>query len=61
MLEGEFRPDGVHREWCDPDVLQQMRRKTLARLRREVEPAAQQTFARMLSRWQGVTVRAAGI
>ena len=56
LLEGEFRPQGIHREWCDPDVLQQIRRKTLARLRREVEPAAQKTFARLLCRWQGVTV-----
>ena len=44
LLEGEFRPEGVHREWCDPDVLQQVRRKTLARLRREVVPAEQHTF-----------------
>jgi ATP-dependent Lhr-like helicase len=56
LLEGEFRPDGTHREWCDPDVLQQVRRKTLARLRREVEPAARQTFARLVTRWQGVAV-----
>jgi ATP-dependent Lhr-like helicase len=56
LLEGEFRPDGRHREWCDPDVLQQVRRKTLARLRSEVEPVEQRTFARMLCRWQGVSV-----
>jgi ATP-dependent Lhr-like helicase len=56
LLEGEFRPEGTHREWCDPEVLQQVRRKTLARLRREVEPAARQTFARLLTRWQGVAV-----
>ncbi len=61
LLEGEFRPDGIHREWCDPDVLQQIRRKTLARLRREVEPAAQRAFARMLTRWQGVTTPRRGV
>lgn len=61
LLEGEFRPQGIHREWCDPDVLQNIRRKTLARLRREVEPAAQQTFARLLCRWQGVSVPRRGI
>lgn len=55
LLEGEFRPGGVHREWCDPDVLQQIRRKTLAHLRREVVPAEQSTFARMLYRWHGIT------
>jgi ATP-dependent helicase Lhr and Lhr-like helicase len=56
LLEGEFRPDGSHREWCDPDVLQQIRRKTLARLRSEVEPTEQRTYARFIARWQGVTV-----
>ena len=61
LLEGEFRPEGVHREWCDPEVLQQMRRKTLARLRREVVPAEQHTFARLLTRWQGVTVPRRGL
>ncbi len=61
LLEGEFRPGGIHREWCDPDVLQQVRRKTLAKLRREVEPAGQQAFARMLCRWQGVTVPRRGV
>ena len=30
ILRGEFRPGGAEREWCDPDVLQQIRRKTLA-------------------------------
>ncbi|MBS1873252.1 MAG: DEAD/DEAH box helicase [Acidobacteria bacterium] len=61
LLEGEFRPNGVHREWCDPDVLQQIRRNTLARLRREVVPADQHVFARLLTRWQGVTTPRRGI
>jgi ATP-dependent Lhr-like helicase len=55
LLEGEFRPGGTHIEWCDPEVLQQIRRKTLARLRREVVPAEQYVFARLLTRWQSVT------
>ena len=37
-------------------MLQQIRRKSLAALRREVEPAEQRTFARLLCRWHGVTV-----
>jgi ATP-dependent Lhr-like helicase len=61
LLEGEFRPEGVHREWCDPDALQQVRRKTLARLRREVVPAEQHTFVRLLTRWQGVAVPRRGL
>jgi ATP-dependent Lhr-like helicase len=61
LLEGEFRPGGTYREWCDPDVLQQIRRKSLARLRREIEPVEQRTFARLAARWQGVTVRRRGL
>jgi len=60
LLEGDFRPGGTHREWCDPDVLQQIRRKSLARLRREIEPAEQSVFARLTARWQGVTARRRG-
>ena len=61
LLEGEFRPGGSHREWCDPEVLQQIRRKSLARLRREIEPVEQRTFARLTARWQGVSVRRRGL
>jgi ATP-dependent Lhr-like helicase len=61
LLEGEFRPGGVHREWCDPEVLQSVRRKTLSQLRKEVVPAEQSTFARLLGRWQGVTAPRKGV
>ncbi len=44
-----------------PDVLQQIRRKSLARLRREIEPVEQSTFARFAIRWQGVTVPRKGL
>ncbi|GAC1702569.1 MAG: ATP-dependent helicase [Candidatus Acidiferrum sp.] len=61
LLEGEFRPRGQHQEWCDPEILQQIRRKSLARLRREVEPVEQRTFARFTTRWQGVSTRRRGL
>ncbi len=38
VVRGEFRPDGIEREWCDDDVLRQLRRRSLAALRHEVEP-----------------------
>ena len=34
VVEGGFRPGGVHREWCDAEVLRSIRRKSLARLRK---------------------------
>jgi len=54
VLEGGFRPGGLHREWCDAEVLRQIRRKSLAKLRREVEPVEQHTLARFLTHWQGL-------
>ena len=54
VVEGGFRPGGVHREWCDNEVLRTIRRKSLARLRKEVEPVEQRTLARLFTRWQGV-------
>jgi len=61
LYEGEFRPGSIHREWCDPDILQQVRRRTLAQVRREVVPAEQNTYARFLCRWQGVTTPRRGL
>ncbi|MGC9223636.1 MAG: Lhr family helicase [Terracidiphilus sp.] len=43
-----------HSEWCDAEILRQIRRKSLARLRREVEPVEQYTLARFLAHWQGL-------
>jgi ATP-dependent helicase Lhr and Lhr-like helicase len=54
VLEGGFRPNGIHQEWCDAEVLRIIRRKSLARLRREVEPVEQRTLARFLTHWQGL-------
>ena len=51
---GEFRPGGAEREYCDPEVLRLLRRRSLAKLRREVEPVDPVTLARFLPAWQGV-------
>ena len=54
VFEGGFRPGGLHREWCDAEILRQIRRKSLAKLRREVEPVEQRTLARFETHWQGL-------
>ncbi|HEY7971001.1 MAG TPA: DEAD/DEAH box helicase [Candidatus Limnocylindrales bacterium] len=54
ILRGEFRPGGAEREWIDPDVLRLLRRRSLARLRREVEPVDRAAYARFLPAWHGV-------
>jgi ATP-dependent helicase Lhr and Lhr-like helicase len=61
LLEGEFRPGGTRREWCDPDVLRTLRRRSLARLRHDVEPVAPSVLGRFFARWQGVTHRRSGL
>jgi ATP-dependent Lhr-like helicase len=61
LVRGELLPGGSEREWCDADVLRRVRRSSLAHLRREVEPAGRDRFARFLPSWQNVDAhRAAG-
>src|SRR4029078_9485433 len=45
------------REWCDPEVLQTVRRRSLARLRREVEPVDPPVLARLVTLCQGLVRR----
>ncbi len=54
LVVGEFRPEGVSREFCDVDVLRQLRRRSLAALRKEVEPVEQEAFARFLTAWHDI-------
>ncbi|MEN9822170.1 MAG: hypothetical protein RLZ04_596 [Actinomycetota bacterium] len=54
VSRGEFRPHGHGSEWCDDEVLRQLRRRSLAALRRDVEPVEPPAFARFLSAWAGV-------
>ncbi len=61
LLEGEFRPGGSGREWCDPDILQSVRRRSLAKLRRQVEPVEAPVFVRLLTSWQGLIRRRSGL
>ncbi len=61
LLEGEFRPGGAGREWCDPDVLQSIRRRSLAKLRHQVEPVEPAVLGRLVTHWQGVVRPRAGL
>lgn len=54
VMEGEFRPGGTHREWCDSEVLRQIRRRSLARLRKEIAPVDPAALGRLLPAWQGL-------
>ena len=54
VVRGEFRPNGSGREFSDVDVLRQLRRRSLAALRREVEPVEQHAYARFLLGWHSI-------
>ncbi|MBW3661743.1 MAG: DEAD/DEAH box helicase [Actinobacteria bacterium] len=60
IVQGEFRPGGVEREWCDVDVLRRLRRRSLAALRREIEPVDAEAYGRFLPAWHGLDRRRRG-
>ncbi len=60
VLSGEFRPVPVldssgSEEWCDLEVLRRLRRRSLARLRQEIEPVEPATLARFSTAWHEIT------
>jgi ATP-dependent Lhr-like helicase len=60
LVTGEFRPGGTGQEWCDAEVLRSIRRRSLAKLRQEVEPVPIGTLARFTPSWQGIGGRLRG-
>jgi ATP-dependent Lhr-like helicase len=60
LVEGEFRPGGTRREWTDASVLRMLRRRSLAKLRHEVEPVDQRVLGRFVTTWQGIVKRRHG-
>ena len=61
LVTGEFRPGGSGQEWCDAEVLRSIRRRSLAKLRQEVEPVPIGTLARFTPSWQSVGSRLRGV
>ncbi len=60
VLSGEFRPGGAGLEWCEAEVLRMLRRRSLAKLRREVEPVPITALSRFLPDWLGTGKAARG-
>jgi ATP-dependent Lhr-like helicase len=54
VIEGEFRPGGTEREWVDADVLRSLRRRSLAKLRHEIEPVDADALGRFAVSWHGI-------
>lgn len=60
-VEGEFRPGATGAEWVDPEVLRRLRARSLAALRREVEPVPQASLGRFLPAWEHASEPLRGI
>jgi ATP-dependent Lhr-like helicase len=61
VVDGEFRPRGSGRDWCDASVLRTVRQRSLARLREQVEPVEANVLARFLVQWHGLARRRYGL
>jgi ATP-dependent Lhr-like helicase len=76
VVSGEFSPAGfaptsgpagamattAGTEWCDAEVLRMLRRRSLAALRREIEPVPPRALARFLPQWHQIgSSRARGV
>jgi len=60
VSEGEFLPGGRGAEWCDAEVLRLLRRRCLARLRKEAEPVPAEVLGAFLPAWQNAGQRLTG-
>jgi ATP-dependent Lhr-like helicase len=61
VVAGAFRHGVSDREYCHPEVLRTLRRRSLAALRREAEPVSAAVLARFLPAWHGVGADAGGL
>jgi ATP-dependent Lhr-like helicase len=52
ILRGRFEPGVSELQWCERRLLARIHRRTLERLRKEIEPVSIQTLLRFLLRWQ---------
>ena len=57
VLRGSFTSSSAAKEWCERGLLARIHRRTLGRLRREIEPVSAADFLRFLFRWQHVQPR----
>mgnify|MGYP002780345164 CR=1 FL=1 len=60
LVRGTFRPGALGEEYCEPEVLRRIKRRTLAKLRREVAPVERRALATFLPAWQGLRVAQEG-
>jgi ATP-dependent Lhr-like helicase len=61
IAPGEYRPGGTGEEWCDSNLLEEIRRRSLAQSRRAAETVGPERFAAFLCDWQGVGSERGGL
>lgn len=61
VVEGEFLPGSRGREWCDVEVLRTLKRRSLSKLRKQIEPVEQTSLGRFLPVWQGIDRKGKGL
>ena len=69
VIQGEFLPAELAArggntgalEWCDAEVLRAIRRRSLAALRKDVEPVPPRALARFVPAWQGIGSQGGGV
>ncbi len=54
LVSGQFTPGAIDDEWCEPDVLRQIKRRTIAKLRGQVAPVGREVLGRFLPAWHGI-------
>ena len=55
IIEGRFLADLRGSQWCHPDPLRMIKRRSVALLRHQIEPVSQSTLAAFLPSWQQVS------
>jgi ATP-dependent Lhr-like helicase len=61
VVSGEYTPDATGPQWCDAEVLRLLRRRSLAALRREIEPVPARTLALFAPKWHHIGGNARGV
>ncbi len=54
LLVGRFLPDTAGVQWCHPDVLRLIKRRSVALLRHQIEPVEPPVLGLFLPRWQQI-------
>jgi ATP-dependent Lhr-like helicase len=55
LVRAAILPAGETPEWCEPDVLRRLKRRTMEKLRKQAAPVEPAALGRFLPAWQGLS------